>query len=288
MLTTIKLTECPRDAMQGIKKFIPTDLKISYLQSLLSVGFDVLDFGSFVSPKAIPQMSDSAEVIEQLNLDFSPTQLLAIIANARGAEQASRFAKISYIGYPFSISETFQLRNTNASISESVETLFKIIDIAGSNSKKVMVYLSMAFGNPYGDVWNAEIVMDWVNKLQMAGIRNIALSDTIGVASPDSIHYLFQRLIPMYPDIEFGAHFHTVPDKWKEKLEAAYHSGCTKFDAAIGGFGGCPMAKDELTGNMPTEQLIRYFKSMDLLQQVDTSKFEQAQLISSKIFNYYH
>lgn len=274
--------------MQGIKQFIPTELKISYLQALLEVGFDVLDFGSFVSPKAIPQMADSVEVIDQLNLDLSHTQLLAIIANVRGAEQASRFTKISYIGYPFSISNTFQWRNTNSSIIESMDTLYKIIEIAELNSKKVMVYLSMAFGNPYGDVWNAEIVMNWVNQLQLAGVRNIALSDTIGVASPESISYLFQRLIPMYSNIEFGAHFHTVPEKWKEKLEAAYHAGCTRFDAAIGGYGGCPMAKDELTGNMPTEQLIGYFKSMDLLQQVDHMKFQQAKEISNNIFNKYH
>ena len=256
----VKLIECPRDAMQGIKTFIPTSQKVTYLNALLKVGFHTLDFGSFVSPKAIPQMKDTAEVINQLNLSHTKTKLLAIIANQRGANQAVSFDQIHYLGYPFSISETFQLRNTNATIEESLERVQAIQELCLKHQKDLVVYLSMGFGNPYGDPWNVEIVQYWVEKLTAFDIHILQLSDTIGVANPANISYLFSSLIPAYPQVEFGAHFHTTPHSWQEKVEAAYQNGCMRYDGALKGYGGCPMAKDELTGNMPTEKLISYFE----------------------------
>ncbi len=256
----IKLIECPRDAMQGIKTFIPTEVKVAYINQLLKVGFDTLDFGSFVSPKAIPQMQDTAEVLRRLDLSATKSKLLAIIANERGAADAAQFEEIAYLGYPFSISETFQLRNTNATIEESVERVKAIQDICLKHNKTVVLYISMGFGNPYGDPWNVEIVQKWVDLLVDMGIRIFQLSDTIGVANPENISYLFANLIPHYPDIEFGAHFHTLPHAWKEKIVAAWNNGCRRFDGALKGYGGCPMAKDDLTGNMPTENMIFHFQ----------------------------
>jgi hydroxymethylglutaryl-CoA lyase len=245
--------------MQGMAGFIPTETKAAYISQLLRVGFHTLDFGSFVSPKAIPQMRDTVAVMEQLDLSQTSTRLLAIVANQRGAEEACRFDAIRYLGYPFSISETFQLRNTNATIEESVERTRVIQELCAAHGKELVLYLSMGFGNPYGDPWNVDIVQKWVETLAADGLRIFSLSDTIGCSNPENIAYLFGDLIPAYPDIEFGAHLHTQPHNWREKIEAAYENGCRRFDGALRGFGGCPMAKDDLTGNMATENLVHYF-----------------------------
>jgi hydroxymethylglutaryl-CoA lyase len=287
MQETIKLIECPRDAMQGIKAFIPTREKIEYINSLLKIGFDTIDFGSFVSPKAIPQMRDTAEVLGGLELEDAATRLLAIIANERGAIDACEFDSIAYLGYPFSISETFQLRNTNATIEESLERIQKIQEIAVANDKRLVVYISMGFGNPYGDPWNVDIVQRWVDRLAGSGIGIFSLSDTIGVSTPESIQYLFTHLIPAYPDCEFGAHLHTLPGEWREKVESAYNSGCRRFDGALKGYGGCPMAKDELTGNMPTEKMVRYFKERGALQELDDQAFDHSIQLATKLFQSY-
>ena len=263
----VKIIECPRDAMQGIKTFIPTVKKVQYIQSLLRVGFDTIDFGSFVSPKAIPQMQDTAAVLSQLDLTHTSSKLLAIIANVRGAKAASAFKEIDYLGFPFSISENFQMRNTHKTITESVEVLKEILDIAQRHNKGLVVYLSMAFGNPYGDPWNVEIVGEWTERLHKMGVKILSLSDTIGSSTGENISYLFSNLIPAYPNVEFGAHLHTHPAVWHEKVDAAFKAGCLRFDGAIQGFGGCPMAKDELTGNMPTEKLISYCTT----QKVETN-----------------
>jgi hydroxymethylglutaryl-CoA lyase len=253
----IKIIECPRDAMQGIKSFIPTARKVAYIQSLLRVGFDTIDFGSFVSAKAIPQMQDTAEVLSQLDLSQTNSKLLAIIANTQGAISAAAHKEIQYLGFPFSISENFQMRNTHKTIEESLVTLNEILEIADKTNKEVVAYLSMGFGNPYGDPWNVDIVGNWTENLANRGVKILSLSDTIGSSTPEVIQYLFSNLIPKYPEIEFGAHLHTTPEKWFEKVNAAYNAGCRRFDGAIQGFGGCPMAKDTLTGNMPTEKLIK-------------------------------
>ncbi len=281
----IKIVECPRDAMQGIKTFIPTEKKAAYLNALLRVGFDTLDFGSFVSPKAIPQMRDTAEVLNQLDLSRSSTRLLAIVANRRGADQAAAFEEIQYLGYPFSISETFQLRNTNATIEESLDRVKVIQDICLAKNKQMVVYISMGFGNPYGDPWNVETVQKWVERLNELEIRYFQLSDTIGVATPDSIAYLFSQLIPAYPDLEIGAHLHTQPHNWREKVKTAYENGCRRFDGAIKGYGGCPMAKDDLTGNMPTEHLVRFFcDEVGEELSIDREAFRAAIRMSQEVF----
>lgn len=287
-MKAIKIIECPRDAMQGIKKMIPTAEKIVYLQSLLRVGFDTLDFGSFVSPKAIPQMQDTAEVLAGLDLSKTQTKLLAIIANTKGAEMASLHSEIKYLGFPFSISENFQMRNTHKTIAESLTTLQEILEIADKSEKEVVAYLSMGFGNPYGDPWNVEIVGEWTEKLAKMGVKILSLSDTVGSSTPDVIAYLFGHLISKYPQIEFGAHLHTTPDRWFEKVDAAYRSGCRRFDGAIQGFGGCPMAKDVLTGNMPTEKLLSYFTTQKEIMTTSPMSFESAYNEASKIFNAYH
>lgn len=287
MQNKVKIIECPRDAMQGIKDFIPTENKVQYIQSLLRVGFDTIDFGSFVSPKAIPQMMDTAEVLSKLDLSKTTSKLLAIIANTRGAEEANKHPEIDYLGYPFSISENFQMRNTHKTIAQSVETLAKILDIASKSNKEVVVYISMGFGNPYGDPWNVDIVGEWTEKLSNMGVKILSLSDTIGSSDADSINYLFSNLIPQYPSIEFGAHLHTTPSTWFEKVDAAYKAGCKRFDGAIQGFGGCPMAKDELIGNMPTEKLLSYFTS-NKNNSLNALSFESAYNEASKIFNFYH
>lgn len=284
----VKIIECPRDAMQGIKAFIPTEKKVQYIQSLLRCGFDTLDFGSFVSPKAIPQMQDTAEVLAQLDLSQTQTKLLAIVANTKGAELASVHQPIQYLGFPFSISENFQMRNTHKTIAESLITLQEILEIATKTNKEVVAYLSMGFGNPYGDPWNVEIVGEWTEKLSEMGVTILSLSDTIGSSTPEDIDYLFSNLIPKYPHIEFGAHLHTTPDAWFEKIDAAFKAGCYRFDGAIKGYGGCPMAKDDLTGNMPTEKMISYFASEKVETNIHTMSFEAAYNEALKIFNFYH
>lgn len=288
MPNPVKIIECPRDAMQGIKDFIPTEKKINYIQSLLRVGFDTLDFGSFVSPKAIPQMADTAEVLSKLDLSQTTSKLLSIVANVRGAEEASAHPQIDYLGYPFSISENFQMRNTHTTIAESIDVLQEILAIADKTSKEVVAYLSMGFGNPYGDPWNVDIVGEWTEKLSNMGVRILSLSDTVGSSSPEIIDCLFSNLIPQYPDIEFGAHLHTTPNTWHEKIDAAYKAGCCRFDGAIQGFGGCPMAKDELTGNMPTEKLLSYFTAQKVSTRTNSLSFESAYNEATKIFRVYH
>ena len=287
MQKPVKIIECPRDAMQGIKAFIPTEKKVQYIQSLLRVGFDTIDVGSFVSPKAIPQMVDTSQVLEQLDLSKTTSKLLAIIANTRGAIDACQENVIDYLGYPFSISENFQMRNTHKTITESVVTLSEILEHADKASKEVVVYISMGFGNPYGDPWNVDIVDEWTEKLANMGVKILSLSDTVGTSDPESINYLFSNLIPKYPKIEFGAHLHTTPTSWFEKVDAAYKAGCYRFDGAIQGFGGCPMAKDELTGNMPTEKLLSYFTSQKN-NDLNALSFESAYNEASKIFKVYH
>jgi hydroxymethylglutaryl-CoA lyase len=283
-LGKLKIIECPRDAMQGIKEFIPTEVKARYLNTLLRVGFDTIDFGSFVSPKAIPQMRDTAEVLSLLDLSNTSSKLLAIVANVRGALDACQHPEIAYLGYPFSVSETFQQRNTNASIADSIERVHEIMDICGKHGKRMVVYISMGFGNPYGDEWNVDIVQHWVDVLAHLGIRIISLSDTIGVAKPDTISYLFGNLIPPYPDVEFGAHLHTEPHNWREKIEAAYSNGCRRFDGALKGFGGCPMAKDDLTGNMPTEKMIGHFTENHVALGLNLDALDASLLASSDVF----
>ena len=284
----IKIIECPRDAMQGIKPFIPTGRKVTYIQSLLRVGFDSIDFGSFVSPKAIPQMQDTAEVLAQLDLSKTRSKLLAIIANTQGATLASVHPEIQYLGFPFSISENFQMRNTHKTIAESLITLQEILEIADKGNKEVVTYLSMGFGNPYGDPWNVEIVGEWTRTLADMGVKILSLSDTVGSSTPDVISYLFSNLIPAYPQLEFGAHLHTTPDKWFEKIDSAYKAGCRRFDGAIQGFGGCPMATDKLTGNMPTEKLLSYFTAQKELTNMSPMSFESAYNEASMLFGEYH
>jgi hydroxymethylglutaryl-CoA lyase len=284
----IKIIECPRDAMQGIKDFIPTNEKVRYIQSLLGCGFDTLDFGSFVSPKAIPQMVDTAEVLSNLDLSETKTKLLAIVANVRGAEDAVSHPEIEYLGFPFSISENFQMRNTHKTIAQSVETLQDIFNLADSTNKEVVTYISMGFGNPYGDPWDVEIVGEWTEKLSKMGAKILSLSDTVGTSDSETINYLFSNLIPKYPNIEFGAHLHTTPTKWHEKVDAAYQAGCRRFDGAVQGFGGCPMAKDELTGNMPTEKMLSYFTAQKADTGVNWMVFEAAYNKATELFSAYH
>ena len=287
MSNTVKIIECPRDAMQGIKTFIPTEKKVKYIQSLLNCGFDTIDFGSFVSPRAIPQMVDTAEVLSQLDLSKTTSKLLAIVANVRGAMDASEHNSIDYLGYPFSISENFQMRNTHKTITESVATLEEILRIAGDSGKEVVTYISMGFGNPYGDPWNVEIVGEWTTRLAGMGVKILSLSDTVGSSTPEVIDYLFSNLIPKFPEIEFGAHLHTTPSKWHEKVDAAYKAGCRRFDGAVQGFGGCPMAKDELTGNMPTEKILSYFTAVKADTNVNWMAFEAAFNKASDLFSKY-
>ena len=284
----VKIIECPRDAMQGIKTFIPTEEKVRYIQSLLGCGFDTIDFGSFVSPKAIPQMVDTAAVLSRLELSKTQSRLLAIVANVRGARDASKFEEIRYLGYPFSISENFQMRNTHKTIAESVEILKEILTIAKATGKEVVTYISMGFGNPYGDPWDVDIVGEWTEKLASMGAITLSLSDTVGSSTPENIAYLFSSLIPKYPEIEFGAHLHTTPTKWHEKMDAAYQAGCRRFDGAVQGFGGCPMAKDELTGNMPTEKMLSYFTSEKAETGVNWMVFEAAFNKATELFAKYH
>ena len=284
MADKIHLVECPRDAMQGWKQFIPTVKKAEYINSLLKVGFDTIDFGSFVSPKAIPQMADTREVIGQLSMVNSKSKLLAIIANVRGAEEAVVFDEITYLGFPFSISPTFQQRNTNSTIEESLQRVEDIQELCIKNSKQLVIYISMGFGNPYGDIYNEEIVMQWVEKIKEAGIRIISMADTVGLATPEQVSSILDALIPKYPDVQFGVHLHSTPASWKEKIEAALQAGCKRFDGALKGIGGCPMADDDLVGNMDTELMIPYFEEKDLLAEIDKDALKEALIIANQIF----
>lgn len=284
----MKLIECPRDAMQGIKQFIPTEVKTKYINSLLNIGFDTIDVGSFVSPKAIPQMQDTAQVLKQLNLSSTTSKLLTIIANTRGAQEACAFDEVHYLGFPFSISETFQQRNANSNIAESLIRVEEIQNLCIQYKKELVVYISMAFGNPYGDVWNSDIVIEWTKKLSDLGVKIIALSDTIGVSNSENISYLFSNIIPEFKTVEIGAHLHSTKKSALEKIDAAYKSGCQRFDVAIHGFGGCPMAKDDLTGNLATEDLERYFEINHVPLNLNTALLQQAYAKSWDVFNLYH
>lgn len=270
--------------MQGIQEFIPTWSKVRYINQLLKVGYHTIDFGSFVSAKAIPQMADTAEVLQCLDKSNTSTKLLAIIANVRGAENAVQHESIDYLGFPFSISETFQMRNTNSTIEEAFENVMAIQDLCIRHNKELVIYISMGFGNPYGDVWNADICFSWIDKIKALGIKTIQLSDTIGIANPESISYIFKNLIPKYPDVTFGAHLHTQPHNWEEKIIAAYNYGCRRFDSAIRGYGGCPMAKDSLTGNMPTENLVSYCMEKSINNNLNIHEFFNAMVIANEIF----
>jgi len=283
MQPTIQLVECPRDAMQGWSHFIPTADKVRYLNALLEVGFDVLDFGSFVSAKAIPQLADTKEVIPQLKLN-ERTKLLAIVANTRGAEEAVVYDEIKYIGFPFSISETFQLRNTNKTIAQSLTQVEDMQRLCLQRNKEMVVYISMGFGNPYGDEYSAAIAIDWVQKLSDLGIRTIAMSDTVGVAEPQNIAPIFQHLVPAFPGVSIGAHFHSAPHNWEEKIQTAYDNGCVRFDSAMKGIGGCPMAKDDLVGNIATENIVYWSEEKNIPLQLNKDAFREAMMIANEIF----
>ena len=278
------LVECPRDAMQGWHRMIPTQDKVNYLNKLLPVGFDVLDFGSFVSAKAIPQLADTAQVIPKLKLDGTRTKLLAIVANTRGAEEAAQFDEISFLGFPFSISETFQLRNTNKTIAQSLLQVDEMQQICVAKNKELVVYISMGFGNPYGDEYNAEVAIEWVGRLAMLGIKTIAMSDTVGVAQPETIAYVFEKLVPEFREISIGAHFHSQIGSWREKINSAYKSGCIRFDSAMKGIGGCPMAEDELVGNIATENLVAWCKNNNIELNLNMDAFAIALESASGIF----
>ena len=280
----IKLVECPRDAMQGWPHFIPTEKKIEYINALLKVGFDTIDFGSFVSPKAIPQMGDTKEVIGNLQLANSKSKLLAIIANQRGAEDAVIFDEITYLGFPFSVSEIFQKRNTNSTITESLGRVEEIQNLCIKNKKELVVYISMGFGNPYSDVYNEAIVFDWVNKLVDMDIKIISLADTVGLATKEQVYSITKYLIDSLPETEIGVHLHSTPINWKEKVDAALQAGCKRFDGALKGIGGCPMADDELVGNMNTELMIPYFEELGLLNNLNKEALQKCSMLASEIF----
>ena len=282
--TFVKLIECPRDAMQGWKTFIPTATKLEYIQQLLKVGFDTLDYGSFVSPKAIPQMADTTELTPQIK-NQGPTKLLAIIANERGAEEAVQFPDIQYLGFPFSVSETFQLRNTNASIEQSLERVSTIQELCIKNQKELVVYISMGFGNPYGDPYDEDIVFEWVNKLVAMNIGIISLADTVGLADPEEVFSITRYLVESLPGTEIGVHLHSTAENWREKLDAAFKAGCRRFDGALKGIGGCPMAKDELVGNMNMEWMIDYFRDQHVLPVLNEEALKKSLELADRIFN---
>ena len=282
----LKLIECPRDAMQGWPHFIPTQKKIEYINALLKVGFNTIDFGSFVSPKAIPQMADTGEVIRNLELGIGKTKLLAIIANKRGAQDAVVFDEITYLGFPFSVSETFQKRNTNSTIAESLSRVEEIQNLCIKNKKELVVYISMGFGNPYGDVYTEEIVFDWVNKLVAMDIKIISLADTVGLATKQNVYQITKYLVDLLPQTEIGVHLHSTPASWKEKVDAALQAGCKRFDGALKGIGGCPMADDELVGNMDTELMIPYFEEKNLLNNLNKDALQKCSMLASEIFNH--
>jgi hydroxymethylglutaryl-CoA lyase len=283
--TAIKIIECPRDAMQGLHDFVPTNLKIEYINKLLQVGFDTIDFGSFVSPKAIPQLRDTVEVLNGLDLSTTKSKLLAIVANVRGATDACAHEQIKYLGFPFSISETFQQRNTNSSIAQSFENVKTIQDLCVKHNKELVIYISMGFGNPYGDAWNTDVVGEWTEKISSLGVNIISLADTVGVAKPDDIRYIFKDLIARFKNVEFGAHLHCTPDNWMEKTDAAYQAGCRRFDVAVKGFGGCPMASDKLTGNLATENLVHYLSTHNVELTLDLNQLYNSIEFSNRIFN---
>lgn len=280
----LQLVECPRDAMQGLHTFIDTDKKAAYINQLLKCGFHTIDFGSFVSPKAIPQLRDTGEVLSKLDLSSTQSKLLAIVANVRGAEDAVKFDEIAYLGYPFSISETFQLRNTNATIAESLKRVEEMQSLCVNSKKELVVYISMAFGNPYGDAWNADVAIHWTKQLSDLGIKVIALADTIGVSNPENIKYLFSNVIPEFPDVTIGAHLHTTPETWREKVDAAWNSGCRRFDSAVKGLGGCPMATDKLTGNMPTEKVLQFLNENNIQSGIDAVQFAESMFMAGNTF----
>lgn len=285
MKDAIKIIECPRDAMQGLHDFIPTKDKIAYHQQLLSCGFDTIDIGSFVSPRAIPQLKDTAAVLDGIDMSETESKLLVIVGNKRGATEACAQEKVTYLGYPFSISETFLRRNINSTIDDSLKRIDEINELCAQHDKKLVIYISMGFGNPYGEPWDVNIVTGWSYKLvQLFDAGIISLSDTIGTSTPESIRYLFSQLVPELPEVEFGAHLHTTPTSWQEKIEAAYESGCRRYDGAIKGFGGCPMAADKLTGNMPTERVIGYFEEEGISSGVHIAQFEKAVLAAGEFF----
>ncbi|MCB0492738.1 MAG: hydroxymethylglutaryl-CoA lyase [Cyclobacteriaceae bacterium] len=281
----MKIIECPRDAMQGIEKFIPTEHKVKYINQLLKVGFDTIDFGSFVSPKAIPQLRDTAQVYDQLELGSSKSKLLAIVANTRGAQDAVQFEGISYLGFPFSISETFQQRNTNKSIVEALNALGEIQELCKKHNKTLVTYISMGFGNPYNDPYDVSVVAQFADILATLEIEVISLADTIGVSKPDQITYLFEQLKKQFPKIEFGAHLHSNPATAIEKIEAAYNAGCNRFDGALKGWGGCPMAEDELVGNLATETILDYLTSQNAKPAIDADAFAKSLTMADSIFS---
>lgn len=285
MVEKVKIIECPRDAMQGLKDYIPAEIKAKYINELLKVGFDTLDMGSFVSPKAVPQLRDTAEVIKLLDLRDTATKLLVIVANERGAQEAVAFEEINYLGFPFSISPTFQKRNINSSIEDSIDRLKAVMELADKHNKEVVTYFSMAFGNPYDDPWSAEIVAEWAQKLvEEVGVKILSMSDTIGSSSPETIQWIFSHLIPKFPQIEIGAHLHTTPDKWEEKMASAVKNECMRFDSAIKGYGGCPMAKDDLTGNMPTENILAFFNNNNIHHGLNEEAFADCLRMAGEVF----
>lgn len=281
-----KLIECPRDAMQGLHDFIPTEIKVEYINLLLQVGFDTIDFGSFVSPKAIPQLRDTTEVLDKLDIKENGTKLLAIVANDKGISEAIKHPQINYLGFPFSISETFQQKNTNSGIEKSLLTVEELINQCSKTNKEAVIYLSMGFGNPYGDEWNHEIVELWASELSKRGAKILSLADTTGVSNPENINYLFPRLVETFPDIEFGVHLHSNPTNWFEKIEASWNSGCRRFDSALRGFGGCPMADDNLTGNIATESLISFLEAKGEKLSLDMDKWDEAMRYSGRVFGW--
>jgi hydroxymethylglutaryl-CoA lyase len=281
----MKIIECPRDAMQGIKEFISTEKKVNYINQILKVGFDTIDFGSFVSPRAIPQMKDTADVLKKLDLSGTKSKLLAIVANQRGAEDAADFEEITYLGYPLSASETFQVRNTNRNIEQALNDLQEIKNICLKKDKQLVCYISMGFGNPYDDPWSTEVVSGLTEKISETGAEVISLSDTVGTAVPEDVYLLFKDLTMAYPRVEFGVHFHSHPEKWRDKIESAYNAGCRRFDSAVKGFGGCPMAKDELVGNIATENLIAFFEEKNEKLGLDINAFQKAIDMAPEIFN---
>lgn len=286
-METVKLIECPRDAMQGIRTFIPTDEKVRYLDEVLRCGFDTIDIGSFVSPRAIPQMADTADVLSRLDRTGSTSKLLVIVANERGAEQACGQQRVNFMGYPFSISDTFQQRNTNTSIAGSWERTRNIARLAEEAGKEMVVYISMAFGNPYGDAWSAEVAIHWTRRLvEELGVRIISLADTVGVAKPDDVRSMFSALIPAFPGVEFGAHLHARPDNWKAKTDAAWNAGCRRFDGAIKGYGGCPMAEDELVGNLATELFIADLEQRGVRTGIDHERLTACAAMAGEVFDH--
>lgn len=282
--STVKLIECPRDAMQGWRHYIPTEKKITYINALLKVGFDTVDFGSFVSPKAIPQMFDTAEVLKGLQVDPSKTQLLAIVANVRGAQEAVVYDKITYLGFPFSISPAFQKRNTNSSMEQSLQRVAEIQNLCIKNKKKLVVYISMGFGNIYGDEYNETIVLHWIDKIVAMGVEIISIADTVGVATAQQVTSIVSAVVPAYPDTAIGVHLHSTAINWKDKIDAALQAGCSRFDGALKGIGGCPMAGDDLVGNMDTELMIPYFRSLRLLDKINEDALQECSRLANEIF----